>query len=149
MISKQVFHKDRRNLSADPSFTGKPRRQRGFTLLEVMVALVIVGTALPALLFQVMTTTDQVAYLRDKALAQWVAQNKMTELRLLRQLKGEILNGSDAGEMEMAQTQWGWKAKAEKTPLAENFKRIVVTVTRGKEKEPLVTLEGIMSDPNK
>ncbi len=122
---------------------------KGFTLIEAMVALVIVGTALPALLFQVLTITDHTAYLRDKALAQWVAQNKMTELRLLKRLKGESPTNNEDGEVEMAQTQWKWKVSSEKTDFIDSFNRVTVTVYRGGNsatEETLVALEGIMSE---
>ena len=121
-------------------------KAKGFTLLEVMVALAIVGVALPAFLFQIMGQTDQTAYLRDKAFAQWVAQNKMVEIRLLKQIKGETFKGNDSGDMEMAGVSWKWSLSSEKTPFAENFRRIKISVSQGDQEEVLVTLEGIMSE---
>ena len=40
-------------------------QQKGFTLIEVMVALLVVGIALPALMVQITAQVDGSAYLRD------------------------------------------------------------------------------------
>ena len=58
-------------------------RARGFTLVEVMVALAIVAIALPALLMALYQQIDDTAYLRDKTLAYMVAENKLAEIRLV------------------------------------------------------------------
>jgi general secretion pathway protein I len=61
----------------------KPIRQaRGFTLLEILVALAVLSTALAALLGSVSASLDNSAYLRDKTFAHWVAMNTLAELRL-------------------------------------------------------------------
>jgi general secretion pathway protein I len=53
--------------------------ERGFTLVEVMVALAVVAIALPALLVALSQHVDGTGYLRDKSLAQMVAANKLAE----------------------------------------------------------------------
>ena len=60
-------------------------RARGFTLIEVMVALAVVAIALPALLISLYQQVDSTAYLRDKSIAHMVAANKLVELRVLAQ----------------------------------------------------------------
>ena len=60
-----------------------PTRAQGFTLVEVMVALVIVAVALPALVFTYLQQVDNAGYLRDKWLAGQVIENKWAEVRLL------------------------------------------------------------------
>jgi general secretion pathway protein I len=61
------------------------RRQAGFTLLEVLVALVIVGTALGASLRAVGSLTSNTAGQRSSMMATWAAENGLVELRLARQ----------------------------------------------------------------
>lgn len=55
---------------------------RGFTLLEVLVALVIVGTALGASLRAVGSLTSNSAGLRATMMATWSAENRQVQIRL-------------------------------------------------------------------
>ena len=87
-------------------------RPRGFTLIEVMVALAIVGLALPALIFQVMSNIDSQDYLRDKAFAQWIAQNRLAEMQLQRILGQRVLSGTSSGFETMAGVRWEWRINA-------------------------------------
>jgi general secretion pathway protein I len=57
-------------------------RQRGFTLLEVLVALVIVGTALGAGLRAVGSLTANSTGLRASMMATWSAENRLVQIRL-------------------------------------------------------------------
>ena len=57
-------------------------RAAGFTLLEVLVALVIVGTALGASLRAVGSLTSNSAGLRSAMMATWSAENRLVQMRL-------------------------------------------------------------------
>jgi general secretion pathway protein I len=61
------------------------RRSPGFTLLEVLVALVIVGTALAAGLRAVGSLTSNSAGLRASMMATWSAENRLVQIRLGRE----------------------------------------------------------------
>ena len=50
----------------------------GFTLLEVLVALVIIGTALAASLRSVASLTQNSQDLRAAMMATWSAENRLT-----------------------------------------------------------------------
>jgi len=59
-----------------------PQHAQGFTLLEVLVALVIVGTALGASLRAVGSLTQNSESLRSAMMATWSAENRLVQLRL-------------------------------------------------------------------
>lgn len=84
----------------------------GFTLLEVLVALVVVAVALAALLKGVSGNAVNAAYLRDKTFAQWVAMNVVAERQLGLTQKN---NKSERGEAEMGGRNWRWSAKLKET----------------------------------
>jgi general secretion pathway protein I len=58
------------------------RKDQGFTLLEVLVALVIVGTALGAGLRAVGSLASNSAGLRTSMMATWSAENRLVQIRL-------------------------------------------------------------------
>jgi len=62
----------------------RPRR-RGFTLLEVLVALVIIGVALAAAMRGALSLTTAAEETRYTMLATTVAENRLLELRLARE----------------------------------------------------------------
>lgn len=61
------------------------RRAKGFTLLEVLVALVVVGTALGASLRAVGSLTQNSSALRASMMATWSAENRLAQIRLARE----------------------------------------------------------------
>lgn len=60
----------------------RPLSSRGFTLLEVLVALFIVGTALGASLRAVGSLATNSSDLRASMMATWSAENRLTQIRL-------------------------------------------------------------------
>lgn len=62
-----------------------PAQQTGFTLLEVLVALVIVATALGASLRAVGSLTQNSGDLRAAMMASWSAENRLTQIRLTKE----------------------------------------------------------------
>lgn len=105
---------------------------RGFTLVEVMVALAIVALALPALLVALSRQVDATGYLRDKSLAQMVAANKLAELRILSRARESLLEGNDSGVSEMAGREWYWWLDSQPTEVPA-FYRVEIDVALGEE----------------
>jgi len=82
-----------------------PRIHRGFTLLEVLVALVIVAFGMGALMATLTAAATSVERLRDKSFAEWVALNRLSEVRLG---KAAAAKGKTSGESEMGGQKWQW-----------------------------------------
>ena len=121
-------------------------RARGFTLVEVMVALAIVAIALPALLMALYQQIDDTAYLRDKTLAYMVAENKLAEIRLVIGSTRNLSAGKDSGLASMADRDWYWWVETKTTEM-EKFFRVDITVSLDEEQQeqPLYTLSAFMS----
>jgi len=121
-------------------------RSKGFTLVEVMVALAIVAIALPALLMSLYQQIDDTAYLRDKTLAYMVAENKLAEIRLVIGSTRNLSAGKDSGLASMADRDWYWWVETKATEV-EKFFRVDITVSLDEEQQeqPLYTLSAFMS----
>ncbi len=97
---------------------------RGFTLVEVLVALVIVTLGMAALMSSLSSAADGAAYMRDKTFAQWVALDQIALARLQAQAPSV---GDKTGEMELANRKWTWKQTVTNTD-APGIARIDVSV---------------------
>ncbi len=106
-------------------------RARGFTLVEVLVALMIVAIGLSALMIAVSGTARTSGYLRDKTLAQWIALNRLTEVRL--NSNNKFAQNTDAAEVKFAGRTWHYDTRYFDTSIA-TMKRVVVRVYAGDSK---------------
>jgi general secretion pathway protein I len=89
---------------------GHRQRAKGFTLMEVLVALAIVAIGMAAVLHAFTSAADTTMYLRDKTLAEWIALNRIAEIRLQAQKPGE---GKTTGEVEYAGRKWNWEQEVQ------------------------------------
>lgn len=101
-----------------------PHAVGGFTLIEVLAALVIVSVGMMAVIDAVSQTASTNVYLREKTLAHWVAMNRLTEARL-QPAAPKVDRTSD--EVEMAGRRWRWTMDVTQTPV-ESIRRIDVSV---------------------
>lgn len=88
------------------------RDETGFTLIEILVALAIIATAVGAVVAGVSGYVNNAAYLRDRTVAQWVVSNKIAELQLGSEWPSP---GDRRGETLMADHEWSWQVKISAT----------------------------------
>lgn len=91
--------------AANKRVTFGTRQARGFTLLEVLVALLLLSLALAALVRLAGLDARASAQLRESTMAQWVAANVLAETRL-RQALPAI--GNSNGETTLGGQRWRW-----------------------------------------
>jgi general secretion pathway protein I len=118
-------------------------RTGGFTLVEVLVALMIVVLGLAALMITVSSTARTSGYMRDKTLAQWMALNRLSEVRLNLNKFGQ---NTDTGELNFANRTWHYDTRYFDTSIP-TMKRVVVRVYAGDAKtkgNPLAESTGFL-----
>ena len=122
------------------------RQRRGFTLLEVMVALAVVALALGAIIRVSGLFTGNAAYLKQRTFAQWIAENKAVEYQVLEKFPRP---GRDEGRVEFADHEWRWQVKISATDDAR-LRRLDIRVALGDtdpEDEPIATLVAFVGKP--
>ena len=87
-------------------------RNLGFTLIEVLIALLIVATALGTAAKVAIGAATNGSALADRTAAQWVGLNQLGTLKLRRQFPVR----AESGKEEMMSRTWIWRQKAEATP---------------------------------
>ena len=101
---------------------------RGFTLVEVLVALLIVALGLAALMTTIGSATNTSAILRDKTIADWIAMNRLVEVRLnLPQTGGH----GNQGTLRYANREWHYDTRYANTTVP-SMRRVTVRVWAGK-----------------
>ncbi|VAW91786.1 hypothetical protein MNBD_GAMMA23-126 [hydrothermal vent metagenome] len=128
------------------NYSGMSLQRCGFTLLEVLVALVIVAFALTALVKGAGGKINNANELRDKTFAQWVAVNKINEWRA--QSVFPAISRT-TGQKMMGQQEWYWASKVIKTE-DKNIRRVELSVykdeeARNRKLQPVIRLTSFLS----
>ena len=119
------------------------RLLRGFTLLEVLVALAVLAISLGALVKIAAESASNVGYLRDRTLAAWVASNKINETLLSRNWPSP---GVSQGIASMARQQWRWRLTVRNTS-DPDLRRLDVGVGVDGADEVITELTAFMGRP--
>ena len=101
-----------------------PGRVLGFTLLETLVALAVVGIAMAAAMRSTRFAVDTVADLRTRTAAAWVAQNLAGEARAARAFP-EM--GAASGRAVQGRQEFLWREEIGGTP-NYSFRRVEIKV---------------------
>jgi len=113
-------------------------RAAGFTLLEVMIALAVFAISAIALLSQSNQSINQILYLEEKSYALWVAENKLTELRLAKEWPP---TGEKKDQVTQFDRDWSIKISVSNTG-EKSLRRIDVEVSRAEDTGNLSSLRG-------
>ncbi len=97
---------------------------RGFTLIEVMLAMAVFAIAGLSLLSAASNNARNMGHLEDKMFANWVASNQLVAANLEKKWPPK---NNVKGEVELASRQWFWQQKVLKTT-DKNMRAIVVEV---------------------
>lgn len=110
----------------------------GFTLVEVLVALFVVATALAALGFAGGRALDHQVELEARTFALWAADNRLTETRLERAPRP----GTSSGQVRIGNRDWRWRRQIEPAP-GEQLWRVDVTILDSEDR-PVFTHTGFV-----
>lgn len=116
----------------------------GFTLLEVLVALAVAGIGLAGVIKVAGGNAYNAQYLQEKSLAQWVAMNRIVEIRVKHEFPAI---GDQKGDAEMAGRKWYWRQETKAAPfpipdIARRLRQVEVNIYTDEalKKAPLATV---------
>ncbi len=117
--------------------------RRGFTLLEVLVALVVVALALTALLRAASLGASALDRERQLTLATWVAQNVLASTRLR---GGLPATGRTEGDERQGPFQYRWTLTVSNTDEPGIRRADVQVFSDAATGEPVTTLSGFLGE---
>ncbi len=120
------------------------RKNKGMTLLEVLIALAVFALTGGALINSVMTSLNNVGSLEEMYLAEMVANNVLSEQMLIKKWPS---NSWITNKMELADRVWYYRYRGQNTQ-DPNFKSLQVEVfltARTSTDTPIVILNTYVS----
>lgn len=120
------------------------RGSRGFTLIEVLVAMTILAVGVSALVMSAASATRRADYLRTREHARWVATNTMAEWQA-------VVGWPDVGttntETEMIRRTWYVRTRTQRVA-DDDLRRIDIEVRDDKDADGyLYTVTGFVGNP--
>lgn len=112
------------------------KAEKGFTLLEVMIALAVFATLSAAVTSASQFVLGQSARVEARLLAAWLADNHLTELKLQ---QAPLAVGSQRFETRYAQRDWSLTRKVE-TGTDSDFLRVELSVSPAGSDQVLETV---------
>jgi general secretion pathway protein I len=111
-------------------------RSKGFTLVEVLVAMAIIGLSFIAMFSGIKQVVEGAVTMQERTLASWVAYDQLTALRL----SGEFPTAGSRrnGEVDMADTTWRYSIVFNEGGESPIIRQAIVQVAR--EEDPDLVL---------
>lgn len=110
--------------------------EEGFSLIEAMVALAVLAIAAVGLTRAVESHIDSTRGLERRAIAMWVAENRMAEITVRDA-------AASASQVEMLGQEWRI-AVDEKATDDPDIHKLRITVFQGADRAPLASLDGFV-----
>ncbi|WP_189400092.1 type II secretion system minor pseudopilin GspI [Arenicella chitinivorans] len=95
-------------------------RESGFTLLEVMIALIFVSLGIATVIEVTSQHVMNLSELEKRAMAGWVASNKVAEIQYEAKTS-KVRTGNKNDRVKMGGMRWRTRAKIEKTEIERVF----------------------------
>ena len=95
-------------------------RSRGFTMIEVMVAILVVSLGIVSVIDVTAKHVRNIGELEKRMVASWVASNHVAEIRHDAKID-KISSGSDVERVKMGGQKWRSRARLEKTKVEKVF----------------------------
>ena len=130
-------------LNRRPHRRFRAHARRGFTLIEVVIALAVAAIGLAAVTAAVSQMIDAGRSMRERSYASWIAQNKITEMRLANVVPRV---SSTSGEIVYANLEWSWRATVSETGIDKLY-RVDVVVRLATSDTPAGSVTGFIGEP--
>ena len=117
---------------------------RGFTLVEVLVALGVFAIMSSGYLVAVQKASRQMASIEERTLALWLAQNRLAELYSLQE---PIENQAGQENYEMSEREWLVTTSVEPTAQEEMVKAVVQVALEDDADFSITSLDGYFYKP--
>jgi general secretion pathway protein I len=119
-------------------------QSRGFTLIEVLVAMTIIAVGVSALVASAGSSAWRADYLREREFGRWVASNRLTELQVLPAWPDV---GTTNTDVKMGDFQWFVRTRTQAVA-DPDLRRVDIEVRRDRNAESYVyTVTGFVGNP--
>jgi len=109
---------------------------KGFTLIEVLIALAVIAISLGAILSTSGSQAQQATYLKQKSIAHWVAMNEMTRLQVENSFPSL---GDEKGSTEMANHEWFWTRTTKELAVTKKVREVSFQIYADKQRKNKLT----------